>query len=90
MSNRKTTDPQRLVFENLRRYRQLMDLMLREVVKGSPLLDMTDKTSVSLTLSRLAVGALYAEIDPMGRFADNDEVAPQDSIKPNLKLHTDA
>ncbi len=51
---------------NLPRYRQLMDLMLAETVKGSPLLNLTDKTSIAVVISKIAYGAILCEQDPNG------------------------
>ena len=53
--------------EDMPRYRELMNIMLAEVVKGSPLLNHTDKTQIALTISRIAYGAVICESDPMGQ-----------------------
>lgn len=54
-------------YEYMPRYRELVNLMLSEVVKGSPLLKHSDKTQVSLAISRIAYGAIICETDPMGQ-----------------------
>lgn len=47
--------------EDFARYFRLMDQLVIEVVKGSPLLDMPDKTAIGSHLSRIAYGVIQAE-----------------------------
>lgn len=46
--------------EDYDRYKKLVDQMALEVVKGSPLLKTVDKTSIGLTLARIAWGVIQA------------------------------